>query len=582
MATKTTSLLWFGLLLTLFASFSIAKQPNFHKKAHFDATFPFDVNNRGLATFFEKVYRPLSSFKSVNQWFTGFLSGVTDYVKPFLSTKKTVLENNKDKRAAADAYPYWKFIPEYIAQVTPQSPSVSWSAPCFTQSSAKAVAVQNGADVQVKVTLVLEKPSSLFCYDYYLFATMSGLTLDTFLLRGEHTVELNFKNMTEADKYDLTTNGVRIFRFIAGEPEAVESLYQTAMLFVPALLNQAVPEATQQHNLNFLSSYAGLNLEKRTITDVPLNESEIHSGDFFGVLRLDGLDPMLAWGMGAGTGHTTVALWIDGALYICESTTKSKYWPTDGIQKTPYQQWIKQAKAASYNVVHLPLSAEARAKFDEKKAVEWFHSKALGLPYGFHNMLFTWLDTAKDNLPCLPPGRTLCLSPQLVQILAGLVDKYDRSISQLMFNQALNKRVGHDKPDLSTVEVMYEAGKQGLNWTQLTVIPEQDEWVYNDGYSMVCDVLVCETWKAGGLFGAYTDQIQCTEFTNWDAYSLNIFDTTTPRAAACDAADPGMPYCQILGDYRMVLTGYNSKNPFPHMAEKCPSLAPDYNRPADC
>ena len=32
---------------------------------------------------------------------------------------------------------------------------------------------------------------------------------------------------------------------------------------------------------------------------------------------------------------------------------------------------------------------------------------------------------------------------------------------------------------------------------------------------MVCDVLVCETWKAGGIFGDLADDIQCSELTNW-------------------------------------------------------------------
>lgn len=74
------------------------------------------------------------------------------------------------------------------------------------------------------------------------------------------------------------------------------------------------------------------------------------SGDFLGIMRLDGLDPMLAWAMGSHTGHTTIALWIDGELYVCESTMKSKYWPTDGVQKTPWDQWIDQAEKADYNV----------------------------------------------------------------------------------------------------------------------------------------------------------------------------------------------------------------------------------------
>ncbi len=38
--------------------------------------------------------------------------------------------------------------------------------------------------------------------------------------------------------------------------------------------------------------------------------------------RLDGLDPMIAWAMGAATGHTAVALWRDEELFVCESNAK--------------------------------------------------------------------------------------------------------------------------------------------------------------------------------------------------------------------------------------------------------------------
>lgn len=88
-------------------------------------------------------------------------------------------------------------------------------------------------------------------------------------------------------------------------------------------------------------------MQARSVNLVNISEAEVHSGDFLGVIRLDGLDPMLAWAVSAGahmlaflivlffkmgstTGHTTVALWIDGELYICESTVKDSYWPTNG------------------------------------------------------------------------------------------------------------------------------------------------------------------------------------------------------------------------------------------------------------
>lgn len=64
---------------------------------------------------------------------------------------------------------------------------------------------------------------------------------------------------------------------------------------------------------------------------------------------------MIAWGMGAHTGHTVMTLWMDGELYVTESQTASHYWPTPHIQKTPWDEWIELAHKASYNVLDLLL-----------------------------------------------------------------------------------------------------------------------------------------------------------------------------------------------------------------------------------
>lgn len=37
-----------------------------------------------------------------------------------------------------------------------------------------------------------------------------------------------------------------------------------------------------------------------------------------------------------------------------------------------------------------------------------------------------------------------------------------------------------------------------------------------------------------------------------------------------------------MGTHRMELDGYNTIDPYEHMNERCPSLAPDYFRPDDC
>jgi len=59
---------------------------------------------------------------------------------------------------------------------------------------------------------------------------------------------------------------------------------------------------------------------------VIIDESDIHSGDFLVILRLDGLAPLIMYGTGAHASHCAMALWFDDELYIAESQGGS-YWP---------------------------------------------------------------------------------------------------------------------------------------------------------------------------------------------------------------------------------------------------------------
>jgi len=360
-------------------------------------------------------------------------------------------------------------------------------------------------------------------------------------------------------------------------------IYETILLFFGGLIGAHVPEWTAAENLQFLQDHMNVTMPVRTITEVDIPTSQIQSGDFLGVIRLDGLDPMLAWAMGSHTGHTCITIWINGTLYVAESTVNSAYWPTNGIQITPWATWLKQARDANYNVVHLPLDPKIASKFDVDSAIKFFYSVE-GLPYGFHNLFTGWIDTPEDNYP-------VPLSSQLVQLLApfaqwllqkeiGIGETYD------FLAQGLNHRL---KTQGLTIGQAYMAGlKQGLNFTSLVTMPEQDSWVFQNGAgfksgpSMVCDVFVMEMWKAGGIFSHLADQIEATEFTNWDAYSLNIFNSNYQRPTQCQVADPDLPFCQLLGEYRMHLPQYNTVTPFAHMREKCPSEAPDYIKPQYC
>ena len=90
-------------------------------------------------------------------------------------------------------------------------------------------------------------------------------------------------------------------------PEIITyNLAASLALFEP-VLTQGVGEVFADMNREFLSAFVGIEMEARPegvpdILDIP--EEEINNGDTFDIMRLDGLDPMIAWAMGAATGHT--------------------------------------------------------------------------------------------------------------------------------------------------------------------------------------------------------------------------------------------------------------------------------------
>lgn len=202
-------------------------------------------------------------------------------------------------------------------------------------------------------------------------------------------------------------------------------------------------------NLAFLKDYAEIEMPPRMPPrKVQIDESLLHSGDMLGIVRLDGLDPLIMWGTGSRLGHTAIVLkGEDGLAYVAESQDKTSYWPRASIQvghgawglvlavcehpgkispsktaalryadscflarpfgrkrancvfcrtsrapkhsrpptqKTPFAEWLSMADAADYNVVWMPLSRDARARFNQSAALEAFdgdqHQPSLKTP----------------------------------------------------------------------------------------------------------------------------------------------------------------------------------------------------------
>jgi len=247
--------------------------------------------------------------------------------------------------------------------------------------------------------------------------------------------------MNPDSKVVIQKNGIQMYMFCDGYVDTFISVFNTVLAFVGGLgtnpyipiFGSHVPEYMVEKNLKFLNDTIGYDMQPRSIEEYDYDESLIQSGDFLAIMRLDGVDPIIMYGSGTHSGHSVMALRFDGELYIIESQD-GWYWPIHGIQRNKFSQWIQWAKDADFHVAHLPLSPEARAKFNETAAQEFFN-KTEGLPYGYHNFLFGWVDTQVDNWPPLLPSH-------MIQIVFSILEGFTPSTVDIFLNQALNHRLG--------------------------------------------------------------------------------------------------------------------------------------------
>jgi hypothetical protein len=191
-----------------------------------------------------------------------------------------------------------------------------------------------------------------------------------------------------------------------------------------------------------------------------------------------------------------MALSMDhGELYVVESQHAGSR-PDHNIQKNKYSDWIQYAKNCDFNVAVLPLSDEKRAQWNHTAALEFFNATE-GLPYGYHNFLFGWIDTPEDNYPPLAPSTG-------VPVIFSVLDKLLPETIDIFYVQAMNKHLGIDGYNFDDMTAY--AAEQGLTLDDVQAGVEMDGWLYTgeeprDGRSYVCSSYVVALYKAAGLFG---------------------------------------------------------------------------------
>ncbi|KAB1215216.1 hypothetical protein CJ030_MR4G025816 [Morella rubra] len=415
-------------------------------------------------------------------------------------------------------------LPSFVGAASSQNDTVEWKGACFYNNTAwmefhnKSGSEFGGGTLHIEVS----NAHSWTCMDLYVFATPYRVTWDYYFLSREHTFE--FKEWEGRAEFEYVKNkGVSIFLMQAGMLGTLQALW-----------------------------------------------------DVFPYLQI--LDGSLEkWVSGAYAGHTAVCLKdSEGKLWVGESGHENEE-GEDIIAVLPWDEWWDfelNKDDSNPHIALLPLHPDIRAKFNETAAWEYVQSMD-GKPYGYHNMIFSWIDTIDGNYP--PP-----LDSHLVASVMTVWNQLKPDYAANLWNEALNKRLGTE--DLGLPDILVEIEERGSSFDELLTIPEQDDWLYTDGKSTSCVAFILEMYKEAGLFDPIASSIQVTEFTIKDAYMLNFFENNSSQLPKwCNDGDTvELPFCQIRGMYRMELPGYNSMEPYSHMNERCPSLPPKYLRPQKC
>ena len=337
-------------------------------------------------------------------------------------------------------------LPEFGGLVNSTNTKVTFEGKCFKEITMEFVKT---SDTTFDINLTRDQAKSSLCSEVIMFANTEIDHFEIFFFKGTHTI--HFEMPTKESQDDVASAGINAFVFCENAIETLESLWNTLKMFAGGLSDDPskkyfgthVPAYMEEANVKFIKQAINIDMVKRDTKKVEIDPSLIKSGDFLGVMRLDGLDQIIMYGTGAHIGHNVMALRMeDDELYIVESQD-AWYWPTPNLQRTKFADWMKQAEDASFHVTWHRMRDEVRANFDAEAAVEFF-KQTEGMPYGYYNFLYGWIDTAEDNWPPLLPIH-------FVPVMFSIIQKIQPDLVYNFFSQALNRRLGTDGLDIQGV-----------------------------------------------------------------------------------------------------------------------------------
>ncbi|XP_022888423.1 uncharacterized protein LOC111403961 isoform X2 [Olea europaea var. sylvestris] len=327
-------------------------------------------------------------------------------------------------------------LPAFVGTATTVENHLQWKGACFYNNSAwlefhnKSKTEFGGGTLHIKV----RNAHSWTCMDLYLFATPYRVTWDYYFLSREHTLE--FKEWHSKSEYEYVKNrGISIFLLQAGMLGTLKSLWEVFPLFTNTNWGE-------NSNVAFLKKHMGATFEERPkpwVTNI--SADDINSGDFLVLSKIRGLwggfETLEKWVTGSYAGHAAVCLRdSEGKLWVGESGRDNEQ-GENIIAIMTWEEWWEYELTkddANPHIALLPLHPHLRAKFNETAAWEYARSME-GLPYGYHNLIFSWIDTISGNYP-------YPLDAHLVASVMTIWTQFQPAYAVKIWNEALNKRLG--------------------------------------------------------------------------------------------------------------------------------------------
>jgi len=190
-------------------------------------------------------------------------------------------------------------LPAFVGDMKTDGQEIDYKGRCFNSIKIKYNVNKkaDGTVDNVKYTITTSDPKSLLCKDWFFFATRSAYHVETFF--WSKTYELTFNGFSAEVSDDILFNGWDVYMFCDGYIDTFVSVFKTILMFAGGLsddpnwpiIGSHVPQYMADANLEFLKEAMDMTMEVRANpAPIEYDPSLIHSGDFFVVMRLDGLD----------------------------------------------------------------------------------------------------------------------------------------------------------------------------------------------------------------------------------------------------------------------------------------------------